>query len=473
MEHLLTFFGRFHPLIVHLPIGILILAFIFEALSLSRRYRKLGTAIQPSLAIGAFFSIASVVTGLALSQEGGYESDALEGHQYAGIATAVFAVALYFIRKNKSVLQTERRTKRPVRLFIFIPLMIALTITGHLGGSLTHGEEFITEFATFSEPIAVEPSEKIKAIAEVDEAVLYHDVIQPILEAKCYSCHSSTKQKGELRLDGPELIAKGGKHGAVIESGLADSSALFYRLLLPMEDDHHMPPNEKPQLSSAEIDLIRLWINDGAAFDKRIKSLHESTKAKEYIALLVENSKITTWLPEGEVSEATEAIIDDIRSSGALVLPVSIDNNYLTVSFVNSRNNKNKIEQLLPIQDQLVSLRLSYCDLSQEDLSLLRKFKNLTWLYLDHTSVSDSVAGDIASIPNLKYLNLVGTKISNSAIGELSGIKTLEEVYFYQSQVTADGIRAVLKALPNVKVDSGGYSLPKLTTDTLVYKQKA
>ena len=466
----MNFFGRFHPLIVHLPIGILILAFLFEVLSLFRRYKKLSTAIQPSLLFGAIFAVGSVLTGLALSQEGGYENETLTWHQNAGITTAVFAVALYFLRKNRWVLQTEKNTNRPVRLFIFIPLMAALTITGHLGGSLTHGDEFITEFATFSQPETVEASEKIKAIADIQEAVLYHDVIQPILESRCYSCHSSKKQKGELRLDGTDLIMKGGKHGSIIESGVADSSTLFSRLLLPLEDEHHMPPNEKPQLSSAEIDLIRLWINDGAAFDERIKNLQEQAKAKEYITLLVESSKITSWLPEDEVSEADVNALQQIKSSGALILPVSFDNNYLTVSFVNARGNDKKLEQLLTIKDQLVSLRLSYCSLSSQDLNALKQFKNLRWLYLDHSTVSDSSAVDISSIPNLKYLNLVDTKITDNAVPNISKMSSLEEIYLYQSNITPEGIKGLLKELPNVKVDSGKYTLPKLVTDTLVYK---
>ena len=86
---------------------------------------------------------------------------------------------------------------------------------------------------------------------------------------ECY-CHSSSKQKGDLRLDKEEFIMRGGKNGLVIKDGPVDSSSLYKRLILPLEDEDHMPPNEKPQLSSSEIALIQYWIEDHADFTKPV-----------------------------------------------------------------------------------------------------------------------------------------------------------------------------------------------------------
>jgi hypothetical protein len=81
-----------------------------------------------------------------------------------------------------------------------IPLII---ITGHLGGSLTHGSDFLTK--GFSEKDSVAEKE-IKPIADVQEANVYADIVQPIFESKCYSCHNKSKKKGKLRLDEPALF---------------------------------------------------------------------------------------------------------------------------------------------------------------------------------------------------------------------------------------------------------------------------
>lgn len=474
MENLMNFFGRFHPLLVHLPIGILFLAFLFEALARFRRYRKLSVAIQPALFLGALSAIGSVITGYFLSQEGGYETATLTWHQNAGIATAVFTIVLYFLRRNQWILQAERNKRKPIRLLLFLPLMALLTITGHLGGSLTHGEEFLSEFASFDAQQPGDPVSKIKLITNVNEAILYHDVVQPILESRCYSCHSSKKQKGELRLDGTDLLLKGGKHGSVLTNGLADSSSLFTRLMLPLEDEHHMPPNEKPQLSSIEIDLIRLWINEGGQFEKKIKEFKDAEKVDQFIKLLVESSQRQTWIPTETVNPANEKAVQDLQADGALVLPMSVDNHYLSVSFINARDvTPQKLEHLLPLKDQLLFLRLSYANLTRQDLSILKQLSNLTWLYLDHSNVTDSCAQDIASLPKLKYLNLVGTEVTDHSIPYLANMKELKQVYFYQSKVTLQGIKELLPKLPKLEADTGHYMLPKLSSDTIIHKRKA
>src|SRR5687768_538203 len=122
----MNFFGRFHPLVVHLPIGILLIAFLFEAFSLLKGYKKLRIAVQPSLLLGTLSAVLSVISGLFLSREGGYEDDLLNAHRNAGIATALFSVLLYFLRKNSRILKREKVSGKPIRLFLFIPLMLSL-----------------------------------------------------------------------------------------------------------------------------------------------------------------------------------------------------------------------------------------------------------------------------------------------------------------------------------------------------------
>jgi hypothetical protein len=100
MESLTFLFGRFHPLLVHLPIGILFMAFVLEVLSRFRNYKRLGVAVSPMIFWGALAASVSVVSGLALSQEGGYEDRLLNLHRNFGIATAIFSLLLYFMRRK-------------------------------------------------------------------------------------------------------------------------------------------------------------------------------------------------------------------------------------------------------------------------------------------------------------------------------------------------------------------------------------
>src|SRR5437868_2743397 len=113
MEIIMQFMGRLHPLLVHLPIGFLMLAFIFEYLSLIEKYRKLKIAVQPALLFGAVFAIVSCITGYFLKQEGGYDPSLVDLHQNFGIATAIFAVLFYAIRKKlKRIFLNPQRRKQ-------------------------------------------------------------------------------------------------------------------------------------------------------------------------------------------------------------------------------------------------------------------------------------------------------------------------------------------------------------------------
>src|SRR4051812_46420077 len=61
--------------------------------------------------------------------------------------------------------------------------------------------------------------------------------IQPILADRCYSCHGPEKQKGDLRLDSPAAIRKGGKNGVALVAGDPAKSTLYSLTLLPAGDD--------------------------------------------------------------------------------------------------------------------------------------------------------------------------------------------------------------------------------------------
>ena len=93
MIHLLfslaTLTGRFHPLLVHLPLGILLAALALHWFSNRPAYAAWRPAVSPLLLAGALTAIASCISGYLLKRDGGYDEDLLGKHQWAGIATAV------------------------------------------------------------------------------------------------------------------------------------------------------------------------------------------------------------------------------------------------------------------------------------------------------------------------------------------------------------------------------------------------
>jgi hypothetical protein len=91
--------------------------------------------------------------------------------------------------------------------------------------------------------------------------------IQPILARNCIACHGPAKQRGGLRLDDGQAALRGGNSGAVLKPGDAVGSRLL-QAVAGLDPDVKMPPEGKKPLSSAEIALLRAWIEQGAKWPR-------------------------------------------------------------------------------------------------------------------------------------------------------------------------------------------------------------
>jgi len=472
MDIVAQFFGRFHPLLVHLPIGILYLAFIFEVLSCFTTYKKLRQAVQPALFWGGLFAILAAGSGYLLSQEGGYDDKLLQTHQYTGFATAILSTIHFFLRRNVAGYFPDKGKRSMVRIFLFVPLIGMLSLAGHLGGSLTHGEDYLFQFADEGHE-AEGPLFRFTSIEETDSAIFYRDIIEPILSSRCYDCHSSKKQKGQLRLDQVQFIEKGGKHGEVIVMGIPDSSLLYSRLMLPLEDEHHMPPNEKRQLSSVEIALVKSWIEEGAPFDKAVKDFRDASKITGYLSSILSQSSRVDIIPAENVSAADTKAIAALTAKGVLVVPVGSESNYISVSFVNARSTVDTdLEMLLPLREQLLWLNVGRTQITDEGLRVIAQLTTLSKLNLEYTGISDAGLVNLLPLKKLASLNLVGTKSGDEGTAQLSQMSNLKKIFVYQTQVTPAGVERVLTKSPALSIDTGHYYLPKLITDTLIFKGK-
>ncbi|MDA7881524.1 DUF1553 domain-containing protein [Akkermansiaceae bacterium] len=88
--------------------------------------------------------------------------------------------------------------------------------------------------------------------------------IRPILEAHCNKCHGEDKQKGDLRLDTPAAIRKGGSSGEPLFLAGKRNESNLYKLVSRHDPDEAMPPKEKDALATDEIERIGRWIENGA-----------------------------------------------------------------------------------------------------------------------------------------------------------------------------------------------------------------
>lgn len=454
--------GHFHPVLVHLPIGILVLGGLFHLLSARNRYAFLRPAVGIIYLLGAVGAIVSCISGYLLSQTSDYDANLVALHQWLGIGVAVAALLLY-------VLLTLGVNELLLRLLTVI-ILIGITVTGHYGGSLTHGSDYLFSALTggISSGVAIPP------VANIQQAKVYPQLVEPLLKNRCYNCHGAEKQKGKLRVDSKEFMVKGGESGSSLVSGKANDSELIKRLLLPLDNEDHMPPKEKPQLSQEEITLLKWWVNQGADIHKTVEALKPTPEMAAIIPVFQSGTimpkEAKNNLLDKEVEEANAEALKKLKDAGVVVLPLHQTSNYLSVNFVTTDVTPALLAELKKLGKQLVYLELAYTSLNDEDMKSLSSLKNLLQLNLRGTSITDRGLTHLKDLKQLTLLNLVETKVSARGISQLKDLKNLKSVYLYKTAVDKQGLASLKSIFPNSSLDTGGYHVPTLASDTTVVK---
>jgi uncharacterized membrane protein len=251
--HALTLLaGRLHVVAVHFPIALLLLAALLDLAERRRPAESLASTVRVLYRVAAVSAVVAATLGwVHASAEplGSTAQDLLWNHRWGGTTCAALAlVAALGVRS------------RLVRLVCGLPAAALVALTGHSGGQLVYGEDyFASAFVAAVEPTAVEGT------ATAPGTPSYANDVKPLFEARCVECHGPRKHKADLRLDRyDEAWFVPGEFLTVIERGSPDSSEMLSRLLLPLDDEDHMPPKDEEQLTAAEIDLVRRWIAAGA-----------------------------------------------------------------------------------------------------------------------------------------------------------------------------------------------------------------
>jgi len=454
--------GHLHPVLVHLPIGILLLACFFQLLAIRSRFTFLQPAIPVMLGWGVLSAIASCISGYLLSLSGDYEGNIVYTHQVLGITVAIVSFILYLLYKLC--------VREMILRWVSVALIILITVTGHYGGTLTHGEGYLTE--GWNDGKSDGPA--LKPIANIQAAAVYGDIVQPLFQARCYNCHGPNKQKGKLRLDGQEQIFKGGEDGKVIVPGKTDESKLLERLLLPLNDKDHMPPREKPQLTESEITLLHWWISTGADFNKRVDQLEQTDKIKPVLASFESGKpadKAITDVPAEPVVPGDSVIIHRLRNANVIVIPVGQGSNYLSINFVTATTGADTLVKLLrSLEKQLVWLKLDNAAVSDKAMDDIAACHSLTRLQLSNTNITDAGVAKLAALSRLQSLNLVGTKVTAQGLMPLKAIKGLQHLYLYQTGIVTGDWMKLKQQFPTTQLDSGRYLVSSLPTDTIVVK---
>lgn len=450
-----TILGKLHPLVVHLPIGILLLNVGLIFITKNEKYAAAKSILPITLLLGALSAVAACVTGLLLSQDGDYTEVTLDYHKWLGIAVAMMSLAMYFFK------QQENRIAG-------VALALLLSITGHYGGTLTHGGNYL---APSNSP---DGGESPRFSGDIQKALIYKDLVAPVLEEKCVSCHNANKQKGKLRLDAPDFIMKGGKNGAVVIEGKAAESELVKRLLLELNDEHHMPPKGKPQPTKQEIELLKWWIAEGCSFDKKVAEVPQSETIKKLFISYQKEEALPArneFVPATVVEPANNKVLESLKKLGMVALPIEPNSSFLLINFISIPTaNDSLVNKLQPTVNQIAWLKLDGTKISNNTLQIIKEMSNLTRLSLNNTAISDLKY--LSDLKELRYLSLVGTQVTTENLGALSKLTHLQQLYLFNTHITRSDSAQIQAFLPKTNLDFGDYQVTTLASDTTVFKKK-
>jgi len=430
MDSLFIFLGRLHPLIVHLPIGVLILLALLEVAGCLPRVPKLSDGVRTLiLLVGACSAAFAALFGWWLARDGGYDPTLLFRHRYLGVATAVLACVLLGVH-----LLHWRRTYAVTGVLT----VVALSLAGHLGGSLTHGEDYLAL-----------PQPKKAPVTDPTKVVVFADIVHPILESRCVSCHGPTKSNGDLRYDSWEALLKGGKSGPTFVAGDSAASRMIQRAHLPLDSKEHMPPKGKPQLTDNELSIVEWWIDVGAPKDRKLAEADLPPKILE--ALAPRYPTLRPPVPDRPTSLVAANALE--KKLNVPIRPLAMDSPWFSANarLAGSQFGDAQLATLAPVALALQSLDLGETAVTDAGLQAVAAMKNLKRLSLDRTAITDEGLGHLLQLKGLEYLNLHTTAITDKGLTSLKALSKLRSLYLWQTKVTPAAVEALGSQMVDVR----------------------
>ena len=414
-EHavLAQFFGRFHPLMVHLPIALILLVPLLEFAGLAARFAFLRPSAGVILGLATFTALLATGLGWLLAWSGGYHGATVTHHFWGGVLLSCACLLCCWIRLGFGPHRTY---------FLALVATVGLMAwTSHQGAALTHGSTYLTKYmpAPLRRWLALPPATTAAA-----GKTFYAVRVQPILDDNCVTCHNPDKNKGDLRLDSYELLMKGGKHGAVVKAGDAKGSEMYKRVTLPTEDKHFMPSDGKRPLSREEIKVLELWIASGASDTLEVGAIKGVPALKAHV--------VVALAPD---YHNRQALIADLEKAlGLRLLPrsqVATDGLVLRTASAPERATDTALAKLRPVADLIVDAELARTPVTNAGLKNLAAWTNLRALDLSHTAVSGPGLAPLSRLKKLESVNLTETSADPASIAKLEHQPGVKHVYSF------------------------------------------
>jgi uncharacterized membrane protein len=450
LEHgeLTQFIGRFHPLVVHLPIAFLLLVPLLECAGLVRRWNRVRESAEFVLTLAVIVAFVAVFLGWLLAWSGGYEGKLVTSHMWGGFSLAAAVLVCFVLRAWD---------KRVYAAALLLTLAL-LAWTSDKGGKLTHGETFMTKhmpgkLRTLLLVPAVPP--KVQPIQAASVALtsvsaplapsptFFTARVAPIFENKCTGCHNAEKRKGKLRLDSFENVMRGGKDGIVVKPGDPKHSEMFRRINLSPDEKDFMPTDGKPPLTASEIKVIELWIASGASNSLPAMEVHGAPP------LLASELPVVPLTRDYRPQLPLIASLE--HDLGVRLVPRSRnpeDGLILRTVSAPERCDDGAIARLKVIGMLIVDAELARTKLTDTGLKTLATFSNLRVVDLAHTAVTSAGVPILARLSHLESLNLTATAVDDAGVAALRRKQTLKRLYLFETKCTDQSELAAKAARP-------------------------
>ncbi|MGB0371352.1 MAG: c-type cytochrome domain-containing protein [Opitutales bacterium] len=428
---LLALFGRLHPVVLHLPIGAFATIALAECWLIWRKKQSGFGQLMVVLYIFGFVScVLAIATGLSLQREDAYGGNTLDRHRLLGYITGIailVTTALAFLSKSDAgsrIIVWSRRGALSVSLAL-------ITLAGHLGGEMTHGKDFLTEFAPSwirgDEAEAVE----VEMVAVTRETTVFEAAIKPAMDLHCTYCHDADNSKGGLRMDTIPLLLAGGSSGPLFVADEPHNSLMLQRMQLPLEDEEHMPPKTKRQPEQIHFDAFSWWIENGASTEQKLSD----PSVPEFVRSLVPAADDIVD-SDAPAVEFDAALLNSLREQFVTVQRLEQGSDKLWVDFsaVATTAGDALVEQLQPLAPHIVWLNLSRTQISDVSMETIGQMSQLVDLNLRATAISDEGLQQLSQLGNLKRINLTDTKISVASIGEFLDFAEGASIYLYNTE---------------------------------------
>jgi len=426
LPRLVGWLGRWHPVVLHFPI-VLLLICVFLGLFGKNIPRIL-------LTCAVTFALITAISGFFLGKETSASGDLLYWHKWLGGALALMTAIWYWL----DGMQLQHKIYTKVLQVVITGLIF---FTGHYGGMVTHGEDFLAL-----------PSEKREEKIP-ENPLIFKDVVSRILDDNCVSCHNPNKKKGGLMMSSLAELLKGGEVGNTIIPQSPEESELIRRLHLPSEDEEHMPPEGKRPLNANEIQILERWIALGASDTLRLEDLENSESLAVLVKELMRPDPEENWVDFPEVADST---LQKLSSDYLTIKRISSNSNALSIDVYKPPEYDSKqITDLSRVAQNIVELDLSALPIGKNEIDFVASCKNLEWLEIDKTPVTDTEIDTLIVLSKLHTLKIFETTIGDNSLSVFRKMKRLKSLYLWESKVSKAAVEQLKIDMPLLRINDG------------------